>query len=92
MHTSYVSIMHCEKTSVTDMFRQRAVIEFLVKGGKLKSWFNYFNPETKCQSMGWHHTTSPQKEAGNSTLGRQSYGKVRDAKCSTFWKKGKRSI
>jgi hypothetical protein len=34
MRTSYVSVMHCEKMAVTGMsFRQRAVIEFLVKLG-----------------------------------------------------------
>jgi hypothetical protein len=34
MRTSYVPVMHCEKMPVTDMlFRQRAVIEFLVKEG-----------------------------------------------------------
>jgi hypothetical protein len=34
MRTSYVSVMHCEKMAVTDMpFRQRVVIEFLVKEG-----------------------------------------------------------
>jgi transposase len=34
MRTSYVSVMHCEKMAVTYMsFRQRAVIEFLVKEG-----------------------------------------------------------
>jgi hypothetical protein len=31
--TSYVPVMHCAKTSVTDMIRQRAVIEFVVKEG-----------------------------------------------------------
>jgi hypothetical protein len=34
MLTSYVSDMHCEKMSVTDMlFRRRAAIEFLMKEG-----------------------------------------------------------
>jgi transposase len=34
MRTSYVPFLHCEKMAVTDMsFRQRAVIEFLVKEG-----------------------------------------------------------
>jgi hypothetical protein len=34
MRTSYVHVMHSEKMAVTDMsFRQRAVTEFLVKGG-----------------------------------------------------------
>jgi hypothetical protein len=34
MRTSYVPAMHCEKMAVTDMlFRQRTVIEFLVKEG-----------------------------------------------------------
>jgi len=34
MRTFYVPIMHCEKMAVTDMlFRQSAVIEFLVKEG-----------------------------------------------------------
>jgi transposase len=33
MRTSYVPVMHCDKMAVTDMFRQRAVIEFLVKEG-----------------------------------------------------------
>jgi hypothetical protein len=34
MRTLYVLVMHCEKMAVTDMsFRQRAVIEFLVKVG-----------------------------------------------------------
>jgi hypothetical protein len=34
MRTPYFSVMHCEKTAVTDMsFRYRAVIEFLVKQG-----------------------------------------------------------
>jgi hypothetical protein len=32
MRTSYVLVVHCEKMAVTDVsFRQRAVIEFLVK-------------------------------------------------------------
>jgi hypothetical protein len=33
MLTPYVPVMHCEKMAVTDMFRQRAVTEFLVKEG-----------------------------------------------------------
>jgi hypothetical protein len=33
MRTSYVPVMDCEKMVVTDMFRQRAVIEFLAKEG-----------------------------------------------------------
>jgi hypothetical protein len=33
MRTSYILVMHCEKISVIDLFRQRAVIEFLVKEG-----------------------------------------------------------
>jgi hypothetical protein len=33
MRTSYVPVMHCEKMAVTDMFRQLAVIEFLVTEG-----------------------------------------------------------
>jgi imidazoleglycerol phosphate dehydratase HisB len=34
MSTSYVPVAHCEKMAVTDLsFRQRAVIEFLVKEG-----------------------------------------------------------
>jgi len=34
MHSSYVSIMHCEKMVVTDVsFHECAVIEFLVKEG-----------------------------------------------------------
>jgi hypothetical protein len=34
MRSSYVPAMHCEKMAVADMsFRQRAVIEFLVKEG-----------------------------------------------------------
>jgi len=33
--TFYVPVMHCEKMAVTNMFRQCAVIEFLVKEGKL---------------------------------------------------------
>jgi transposase len=34
MRTSYVPVMHCEKLAVIDMsFRQRAVIEFLLKEG-----------------------------------------------------------
>jgi len=32
MHTAYVTVMHCEKMVITDMFCQRAVIEFLAKG------------------------------------------------------------
>jgi hypothetical protein len=36
MPTFYVPVMHCEKRAVTDMlFRQSAVIEFLVKDGHL---------------------------------------------------------
>jgi hypothetical protein len=34
MRTSYFLVMHCEKVAITDMFRQSAVIEFLVKEGK----------------------------------------------------------
>jgi transposase len=33
MRTSYVPVMYSEKMAVSDMFRQRAVIEFLVKKG-----------------------------------------------------------
>jgi hypothetical protein len=34
MRTSHVPVMHCEKMAVTDvLFRQRAIIEFLVKEG-----------------------------------------------------------
>jgi hypothetical protein len=33
MRPSYVPVMHCEKMAVTEMFRQVAVIEFLVKEG-----------------------------------------------------------
>jgi len=33
MRISYVAVMHCEKMALTDMFRQRAVTEFLVKEG-----------------------------------------------------------
>jgi hypothetical protein len=32
-HLLYVPVMHCEKMAVADMFRQRAVIEFLMKEG-----------------------------------------------------------
>jgi hypothetical protein len=29
-----------------------------------ESWFHYFNPETRRQSMEWHHdTTSPKKKS-----------------------------
>jgi hypothetical protein len=40
MRTSYVTVMLCEKMAVTDMlFRQSAVIEFLVKeGNSVTSW------------------------------------------------------
>jgi hypothetical protein len=31
MRTSYVLALHCDKMAVTNMFHQRAVIEFLVK-------------------------------------------------------------
>jgi hypothetical protein len=27
-----------------------------------ETWIHHFEPETKRQSMEWHHTTSPQKE------------------------------
>jgi hypothetical protein len=33
MRTSYVPVMHCKKMAVTDLFRQRDIIEFLVKEG-----------------------------------------------------------
>jgi hypothetical protein len=33
VRTSYVPDMHCEKMAVTNMFCQRAVIEFHVKEG-----------------------------------------------------------
>jgi hypothetical protein len=36
MRISYLPVMHCEKIVVPDMtFRQRAVVEFLVKEGNL---------------------------------------------------------
>jgi hypothetical protein len=27
-----------------------------------KTWIHHFGPETKRQSMEWHHTTSPRKK------------------------------
>jgi hypothetical protein len=34
MRTSYISVMHCDKMALTNVsFRQRTVIEFLVKDG-----------------------------------------------------------
>jgi hypothetical protein len=33
MRTSHVPVMHCKVMAVTDMFHQRAVIEFLVEDG-----------------------------------------------------------
>jgi hypothetical protein len=39
MRISFVPIIHCEKMAVTDIFRQRAVIEFLVKDESFRSDF-----------------------------------------------------
>jgi len=70
-------VMHCEKMAVTDMsFRQRAVIEFLVKEGNSVGVIYERLPETKRQSMEWHHAIhiAQKQEAENSSLGQQSYG------------------
>jgi hypothetical protein len=42
IRTSYVPVMHCEKMAVTDMsFRERDIIEFLVKEGKTSAGVIY---------------------------------------------------
>jgi hypothetical protein len=40
-----------------------------------ENWFHNFDPETKGQSIEWHHTSSPKNEEGqNCTPAQQSYG------------------
>ena len=44
-----------------------------------ESWFHHYEPETKCQSMEWHHLDSPSKKKAKTV---QSVGKVMG---SVFW-------
>lgn len=48
-------------------------LEKIVTGDE--TWVHFFEPESKRQSMEWHHTTSPKKKKiQNSAVGRESYG------------------
>jgi len=79
MCTPYVPVMPCEKMAVTDMFRKRAVIEFLVKEGNTVGVICERLSETRRQNMEWHYTTSPKKKPKTVP----SAGKVMG---TVFWK------
>jgi hypothetical protein len=72
MRTPEVPVMHCKKVGVTDMFRQRSVIELVKEGNPIGVIYERLS-ETKPQSVEWYHITSPKKAAENSTLGWESY-------------------
>jgi hypothetical protein len=92
--------MHCEKMAVSDMlFYQRAVIEFLVKEANSAAVIYKRLPETKRQSMKWHHTTSPKKKghkivpSAGKFMGTVFWDSERFIMVDFFfWKKGERSM
>jgi hypothetical protein len=102
MRTSFVPAMHCEKMAVTDMsFRQRAVVEFLVKEGnsagliyqRLRGVYGGARDQTTKRGMTSHHIAQKRNRKQYprpAKLQELSFGTVVDAYWSTLWKMGKR--
>jgi hypothetical protein len=97
MRTSYVPLMHCEKMPVTEMsFRQLAVIEFLVTQGNSAELptRDLQRPNDKAwNGVIAHRPKRSRKQCPPpAKLWESSFGILRGAYWSTFWKNKKRSV